>query len=285
MSGTLFVVATPIGNLEDVTLRALRVLREANLIAAEDTRRTSNLLVRHAIKTPLLSFHQHNVRSRTPQILSRLQSGQAVALVTDAGTPGISDPGVELVKTCLDAQIPVESIPGATAPLAAAVLSGFPLIPMTILGFPPRRSKDRTHWFLESSGIRHTFTFFESPQRIAATMKELASYLGTRPILMARELTKVHQSLIRGTAHDICQHLQHVRGEVTVVVGPATGDVVLNDQLPMDVTATSAVAYFGQLADSGTASRRQAVSLTARRFGLSAKTVYRAVEQAKRSAK
>jgi 16S rRNA C1402 (ribose-2'-O) methylase RsmI len=102
---------------------------------------------------------------------------------------------------------------------------------------------------------------------------------------MARELTKVHQSLIRGTAHDICQHLQHVRGEVTVVVGPATGDVVLNDQLPMDVTATSAVAYFGQLADSGTASRRQAVSLTARRFGLSAKTVYRAVEQAKRSAK
>jgi 16S rRNA (cytidine1402-2'-O)-methyltransferase len=285
MSGTLFVVATPIGNLEDVTLRALRVLREANLIAAEDTRRTSNLLVRHAIKTPLLSFHQHNVRSRTPQILSRLQSGQAVALVTDAGTPGISDPGVELVKACLDAQIPVESIPGASAPLAAAVLSGFPLIPMTILGFAPRRSKERTGWFRESSRIRHTFTFFESPQRIAATMEELAPYLGVRPILVARELTKVHQSLIRGTAQDICERLQHVRGEVTVVVGPATDSIMLSDQFEEGVSAASAVEYFGQLADSGRASRRQAVSLTARRFGLSAKTVYRAVEEAKRSAK
>jgi 16S rRNA (cytidine1402-2'-O)-methyltransferase len=283
MSGTLFVVATPIGNLEDVTLRALRVLREVDLIAAEDTRRTSNLLARHAIKTPLLSFHQHNVRSRTPQILSRLQSGRAVALVTDAGTPGISDPGVELVKSCLEAQIQVESIPGATAPLAAAVLSGFPLIPMTILGFPPNRSKDRKLWFQESSRIRHTFTFFESPQRIARTMKELDQYLGLRPIVMARELTKVHQSLIRGTARDISEQLQQVKGEVTVVVGPEIDHGVSIDQ--SDETARAgAVTYFGQLADNGVASRRQAVSLAARRFGLSAKTVYQAVEQAKRSA-
>ena len=284
MSGTLFVVATPIGNLEDVTLRALRVLREVDLIAAEDTRRTANLLARHAIRTPLLSFHQHNVRSRTPHLLSRLQSGRTVALVTDAGTPGISDPGVELVRSCLEAQIPVESIPGATAPLAAAVLSGFPLIPMTILGFPPARLKDRTGWFQESSRIRHTFTFFESPQRIARTMKDLESYLGFRPIVVARELTKVHQSLIRGTARDISEQLQQVKGEVTVVVGPEIAKDMSNNQSDEPVRA-AAVTYFGQLAEGGATSRRQAVSLAARRFGLSAKTVYQAVELAKRSAK
>ncbi|HET9359417.1 MAG TPA: 16S rRNA (cytidine(1402)-2'-O)-methyltransferase [Vicinamibacterales bacterium] len=284
MSGTLFVVATPIGNLEDVTLRALRVLREVDLIAAEDTRRTSNLLARHAIRTPLLSFHQHNVRSRTPHLLSRLQSGRTVALVTDAGTPGISDPGVELVKACLEAQIPVESIPGATAPLAAAVLSGFPLIPMTILGFPPTRLKDRTGWFQESSRIRHTFTFFESPQRVARTMKELVPYLGLRPIVVARELTKVHQSLIRGTAPDIFEQLQQVKGEVTVVIGPEIARDMSNDQF-VEPARAAAVAYFGQLAEGGATSRRQAVSLAARRFGLSAKTVYQAVEQAKGSAK
>lgn len=284
MSGTLFVVATPIGNLEDVTLRALRVLREVDLIAAEDTRRTSNLLARHAIKTPLLSFHQHNVRSRTPQLLSRLQSGRAVAVVTDAGTPGISDPGVELVKACLEAQIQVEAIPGATAPLAAAVLSGFPLIPMTIFGFPPLRSKDRIAWFQEAAGIRHTFTFFESPQRIARTMRELASCLGFRPIAFARELTKVHQSITWGTARDISKQLQHVKGEVTVVVGPEV-DKNMSINLSADEAMASAVSYFGQLADNEGTSRRQAVSLAAKRFGLPARTVYQAVEQAKRSVK
>jgi 16S rRNA (cytidine1402-2'-O)-methyltransferase len=284
MSGTLFVVATPIGNLEDVTLRALRVLREVDLIAAEDTRRTSNLLARHAIKTPLLSFHQHNVRSRTPQILSRLQSGRTVALVTDAGTPGISDPGAELVNACLEASVQVDSVPGATAPLAAAVLSGFPLIPMTILGFPPIRSKPRTDWLEKASSLRHTFTFFESPQRIAKTIRELVPHLGLRPIVVARELTKVHQSLIRGTAHDICEQLQQVKGEITVVVGPEISLIVSIDQFDSQARS-AAVTYFGQLAEIGGTSRRQAVSLAARRFGLSARTVYEAVEQAKRSTK
>jgi 16S rRNA (cytidine1402-2'-O)-methyltransferase len=284
MSGTLSVVATPIGNLEDVTLRALRVLREVDLIAAEDTRRTSNLLARHGIKTPLLSFHQHNARSRIPQILSRLQSGRTVALVTDAGTPGISDPGVELVKACLEAQIPVEPVPGVTAPLTAAVVSGFPLIPMTILGFPPRRSKDRTAWFQEASRISHTFTFFESPQRIAKTLKDLTPYLGVRPIMVGRELTKAYQSLIRGPVHDIIPLLQQVRGEITVVVGPGFAPILLNDQ-SQEKDGAPLVEYFGYLANAGGATRRQAISLTARRFGLSAKTVYQAVEEAKRSTK
>jgi 16S rRNA (cytidine1402-2'-O)-methyltransferase len=284
MSGTLFVVATPIGNLEDVTLRALRVLRDVDLIAAEDTRCTSHLLARHGIKASLLSFHQHNVRSRIPSLLARLRSGRSVALVTDAGTPGVSDPGVDLVNACLEARIPVEPVPGVTAPLAAAVVSGFPLIPLTILGFPPRRSKDRTGWFKESSKMQHTFTFFESPQRIAATLREFATYLGERPIIMARELTKVHQSILRGTAQSISLQLQQVRGEVTVVVGPEIAGNLVSAQVDDDVGA-SAVEYFGCLTKTDGTTRRQAISLAARRFGLSAKSVYQAVEQAKRSAK
>src|SRR5688572_10516174 len=147
MSGTLFVVATPIGNLEDITLRALRVLREADLIAAEDTRRTAKLLAHYAIATPSVSFHEHNARSRVSQLLGRLEANANVALVTDAGMPGVSDPGVELVRAALEKGIAVDVIPGASAPLTAAVASGFPLEPFTILGFPPAKGKARTAWF------------------------------------------------------------------------------------------------------------------------------------------
>ncbi len=143
MAGTLFVVATPIGNLEDITMRALRVLREANLVAAEDTRRTSKLLNHYGIRTPTLSFHVHNSRTRLPQLLDRLNQGENIALVTDAGTPGISDPGVELVAACRQRGIGVDPIPGPSAALLAAVGSGFPLNSITFLGFPPLKSKAR----------------------------------------------------------------------------------------------------------------------------------------------
>src|SRR5687768_17130217 len=174
MPGILHVVATPIGNLEDITLRALRVLREVPLIAAEDTRRTARLLARHAVSTPTISFHEHNARSRLPQLIARLQRGESVALVTDAGTPGISDPGTELVQACIEAGIGVDPIPGVSAPLAAAVASGFPLMPLTILGFPPYRSKDRRHWFETLCGTTNTVTFFEAPHRIADTLRTVA---------------------------------------------------------------------------------------------------------------
>jgi 16S rRNA (cytidine1402-2'-O)-methyltransferase len=145
MSGTLFVVATPIGNLEDITLRALRVLREVAVIAAEDTRRTAKLLAHYAITTPTVSFHQHNTRTRVPQLLARLNRGETVAVVSDAGTPGISDPGLELIQACWDGGISIDPIPGASAPLAAAVASGFPLEPLTIFGFAPARAQARKH--------------------------------------------------------------------------------------------------------------------------------------------
>jgi 16S rRNA (cytidine1402-2'-O)-methyltransferase len=283
MSGTLFVVATPVGNMEDVTLRALRVLREVDVIAAEDTRRTARLLSHYAIPTSSVSFHQHNVRTRVPQLLSRLQSGDSVALVTDAGTPGISDPGVELVEACVHANISVDPIPGASAPLTAAVASGFPLIPLTIFGFPPRRSKDRTTWFSEARAVKHTFTFFESPHRIVSTLAEVAVILGSRPIVTARELTKKHQEFIRGSIQRMLPLLEQARGEFTVVVGPEKPVDRSYGQIEKDTLAEAVVA-FGQLAESGR-SRREAMTEAARVFGLPVRTVYAAVEAAKKSGK
>src|SRR5687767_6742517 len=220
MPGILHVVATPIGNLEDITLRALRVLREVTLIAAEDTRRTAKLLTHHGISTPTLSFHEHNAHDRIPQLLARLAAGEAVAVVTDAGTPGVSDPGAELVHACVAAGVPVDPVPGASAPLTAVIASGFPVLPLLIHGFAPSRSKDRTSFLRTISSVESTVTFFESPHRIAATLSEAAAFWGERPIMLGRELTKLHQQFLYGTAADLASRLTNPRGEFTVVVGP-----------------------------------------------------------------
>src|SRR5262245_37840711 len=220
MPGTLFLVATPIGNLEDITLRALRVLREASLIAAEDTRRTAQLLTHFGIRTPLLSFHEHSGPSKRELIRSRLAGGVDVALVSDAGTPVLSDPGLELVQACIVDGIPVDPVPGASAPLAAAIASGFPLASLTIRGFVPHRSKDRKEWLRRVGEVSGTVTFFESPVRIQATLEEVATYLGNRQICVARELSKVHQEFVRGDAKTVLESLGTVKGEFTVVVGP-----------------------------------------------------------------
>ena len=172
MPGTLHVVATPIGNLEDITLRALRVLREVNLIAAEDTRRTARLLTHHGISTPTLSFHEHNARGRIPQLLARLEAGDSIAIVTDAGTPGVSDPGAEIVQACVQAGIPVNPVPGASAPLTAVSASGFPATPLIVYGFAPSRSKDRSAFLKTISEAESTVTFFESPHRIITTLTD-----------------------------------------------------------------------------------------------------------------
>jgi 16S rRNA (cytidine1402-2'-O)-methyltransferase len=282
MAGTLFVVATPLGNMEDVTLRALRVLREVDLVAAEDTRRTARLLNHYAIATPSISFHQHNVRMRLPQLISRLQAGKSIALVTDAGTPGVSDPGVELVEACIDAQIPVDSIPGPSAPLTAAVASGFPLIPLTIFGFPPRRSKDRKEWLASVNETQHAFTFFESPHRILLTLSEVGRVFGERPIMLARELTKVHQEFLRGSASVVREGLVQPKGEITVVVGPAEEAIVVIDQARAADALAMAVNRFGQLTKTGD-SRRAAMAAAARAFDLPVRAVYAAVEKAKKS--
>jgi len=278
MPGTLFVVATPIGNLEDITLRALRVLREVDVIAAEDTRRTARLLARHGISTPTVSFHEHNTRTALPPLVSRLEKGKSVALVTDAGTPGISDPGVELVRACVEARIQIDPIPGVSASLTAAVVSGFPLVPLTIWGFPPSRSKDRNKWLLARAETESTMTFFEAPHRIAETLAAASAILGDRPIMVGRELTKIHQEFLRGTASELAATLKDGgRGEFTVVVGPLTNKAGRSDEPTDDAIAI----YFGRITNDGQSSRRQAINATAKHFGIAARQVYAAIERAK----
>jgi 16S rRNA (cytidine1402-2'-O)-methyltransferase len=276
--GTLYVVATPIGNLEDITLRALRLLREAQVIAAEDTRRTARLLAHHAISTPMVSFHEHNTRSRIPVLLARLKAGEHVALVTDAGTPGVSDPGSELVNACVSSDIPVVPVPGASASLAAATASGFPLVPLTVMGFPPPRSNARKMWLEQVAATSHTTTFFEAPHRILRTINDLIQLLGERPIMVGRELTKVHEELLFGTAATIATRLQDPRGEFTVVVGPMQAvdsvDVVTHDA---DIWQ-----MFGLKTENGRLTRRQAVAELATQLGKSSKDVYAAIERAKK---
>jgi 16S rRNA (cytidine1402-2'-O)-methyltransferase len=279
-AGTLFVVATPIGNLEDITLRALRVLREAHLIAAEDTRRTARLLTHHAIATPTMSFHAHNAHQRIPGLLAQLKGGQSVALVTDAGTPGVSDPGVELVDACRQADIPVEPVPGASAPLTAALASGFPMIPLTILGFPPHRSNDRKAWFEALAAVPHTVTFFEAPHKIARTLTDTQSYLGDRPIMAARELTKLHQQFVFGDATTVLSALGEPRGEFTIVVGPRK-NTVSSEEVP--VSDEQVLKEFGQIPESGQVTRRQAVAEVAQKLGKSPREIYSAIERAKKS--
>jgi len=280
MSGTLYVVATPIGNLEDITLRALRVLREVTVIAAEDTRRTAKLLAHHSIRTGAVSFQQHNTRTRLPGLLRRLGNGESVALVTDAGTPGVSDPGLELEQQCIENQIPVEPVPGVSAPLAALVGSGFPLIPFTIFGFVPNRSNARSKWLAAVAETSHTFSFFEAPHRIKATMEDAAKYFGDRPICLARELTKLHQEFLRGTAADLASRLAEPKGEFTVVVSPnnAAAKALAG---PTDDCGLSEM--FWRIANSAGTSRREAVRQVAKEKGISVRDVYAAVERVKNS--
>lgn len=280
MSGTLYVVATPIGNLEDITLRALRILREVDLIAAEDTRRTARLLNHHGISTRTISFHAHNVRSRVQQLVDRLQAGSRVAIVSDAGTPGVSDPGLELVQAAISHGIAVDPVPGASAPLTALVASGFPVVPFTMFGFPPYRSNARSVWLQAICETDHVFSFFEAPHRIRVTLQAATQFLADRPIVVARELTKVHQEFIRGTAMNLSERFTDPKGEFTIVVGPPIGMHKNND---LSVSDDEVVREFWRLTESSRASRRDAVRLVAQASGRSARDVYSVIERAKKS--
>ena len=274
MSGTLFVVATPIGNLEDITLRALRVLREADLIAAEDTRRTAKLLTHYAISTPTISFHEHNSRQRVPELIDRLEAGSNLALVSDAGTPGIADPGIALVQACWDRSIPIDPVPGASAPLAAAIASGFPLDQLTFVGFAPARANDRKKWFAHLEGTPATIVFFEAPHRIKRTLTEMVLYFVNRPICVARELTKLHQEFIRGDLNSVIARITYPKGEFTIVLGPPTVSLVPTEA-PSDQRL---LADFCDLTNKSP-SRRAAVVELARKYGLTTKYVYLAIER------
>jgi 16S rRNA (cytidine1402-2'-O)-methyltransferase len=220
--GTLFVVATPIGNLEDVTPRALRVLGESDLVLAEDTRRTRVLLDRHGVSARPLSLHAHNEASRVERALSVLASGGTVALVSDAGTPLVSDPGERLVAAAIEGGHQVTPVPGASAVLAALSVSGLPAGAFSFLGFPPRAAGARDASFEAVRDRAETLIWFESPRRVAATLGRLAEMLGDRPACVARELTKLHEEAVRGTLSELAERFaEGARGEVTIVVAGA----------------------------------------------------------------
>lgn len=220
--GTLYVVATPIGNLEDITARALRVLREVRLIAAEDTRRTGQLLAHFGIATPLTSYFEHNKLAKLAEIMQALAVGD-VALVSDAGTPNVSDPGYELVRAALAAQYPVVPIPGPSAILAALVASGLPTDAFTYLGFLPRKMAERQQRLANMAHEPRTLVAFEAPSRLLETLADIETLLGDRPVAVARELTKLHEEIFRGPVSAARAHFaaKDILGEITLVIGGA----------------------------------------------------------------
>ena len=282
MPGTLFVVATPIGNLEDITVRALRVLGEVAVIAAEDTRRTAHLLARHAIATPTTSLHEHNERSKSASLVTRLQRGDHVALVSDAGTPTISDPGGRLIREAISAGIRVEALPGPSAVLTALAASGLPTDAFSFLGFPPTKSKDRKKWFLRAGQVAGTLVFFEAPHRIRATLKELYLIVGNCQITIGRELTKLHEELVRGQILDVLDGPLEERGEFTVVV--FIGDITDNE-LPAAPSPSELVTEFCDMTVNREKTRRQAIGILARKHGFSPNAIYAVLEAAKKSGK
>lgn len=218
--GTLYLVATPIGNLEDISARALRTLAEVALIAAEDTRQTLKLLRHYGITTELTSYHEHNKISKLEDILRSLESGD-VALVSDAGTPALNDPGYELVQAVLEAGYPVRPIPGPSAPVAALVVSGLPTDAFLYLGYLPRKSGERRQLLESVLELPYTLIFLETPHRLLAALEELLEILGDRPMAAAREMTKLHEEIVRGPVQRVLAHFKEhsPRGEFTLVVG------------------------------------------------------------------
>ena len=239
----LHIVATPIGNLEDVTLRALRVLREADLVLAEDTRRTRILLDRHGIAARPLSLHAHNEASRVEKVLGVLEQAGSVALVSDAGTPLVSDPGARLVSEAIQAGYDVVCVPGASAPLAALVSSGLNAERFTFVGFLPRKKGEREALLASLVNREETLVFFESPKRAAATLLRLADVFGERRACVARELTKLHEEIARGTLSELAERFADgTRGELTLVVEGAAGGPAEDSAEHLDAAIREGIA-------------------------------------------
>lgn len=267
MAGVLYLVATPIGNLEDVTLRALRVLREVDVVAAEDTRRARTLLSRHGIRNRVVSYHEHNEKSRAAELLELLRSGRSVALVSDAGTPVLSDPGYELVRGCAEEGIPVVPVPGPSAVTAALAASGLPTDRFLFAGFVPRKREARRRFLEELARLPVTLVLFESPRRLSACLADLHRVAGNRRVAVCRELTKRHEEILRGTVQEVMARLGTgaVRGEVTLVVEGAPAPTPQPQELD-DVV---------RQALEGGASVREAAEAAARRCGVSRREAYR----------
>ena len=233
MSGKLYVVATPIGNLEDISARALRVLREVDLIAAEDTRHTGHLLTRFEIRKPLISYHQFSEAKRTAEFLQKFEQGQSIALVSDAGLPGVSDPGERLIRAAVEAGIAVEIVPGPSAPLLALAGSGFPMVPFYFGGFLPVKSGQRRKELLAAAARECTSIYFESPYRVVRMLEDALAEIPQARLCLARELTKKFEEYRRGTAAELLEHFKahEPRGEFCLVITSDQGKPIKTEQL------------------------------------------------------
>ena len=268
-TGILYIVATPIGNLEDITLRAIRVLKEADLVAAEDTRHTRHLLDRYQIDTQLTSYHDHNKEEKAPVLVARILEGKNVALVSDAGTPGISDPGYFLINLALDRKIPVVPIPGATAAIAALSVSGMPTDRFLFEGFLPAKHLARLKRLQELSKEERTIIFYEAPHKIIRAVADMLAALGDRRAVITRELTKIHEESIRGTLAECLKRLQEgtIKGEFTVIVHGAT-----KEPLKQDIDTAE---FLKNLILHRGLSKKEAIAAAAEELGLPKKDVYK----------
>lgn len=268
-TGTLYLVGTPIGNLKDITLRALETLQEADLIAAEDTRRTQKLLNHYAIHKPVTSYYEHNKSSKGPWLLEKLSAGENIALVSDAGMPGISDPGADLVKGCLQNKIPLTVIPGPSAILTALVASGLDCRGFVFAGFFPRLKKEQKKIFTELSEEKRTIIFYESPHRLPKTLAEIKAAWGERHCCVARELTKIYEEYQRGTLSEMLNYWQNhsPKGEITLLIEGAEVEKV------EAVTPEKIMVCYQELLDKGL-STKEALQETARKLGVPKREVY-----------
>jgi 16S rRNA (cytidine1402-2'-O)-methyltransferase len=271
MPGTLYVVATPIGNLADLSERARSILARVSLIACEDTRVTKRLLTRYEIRTPVVSYHEHNEEERSRELLRRLQEGNDVALVSDAGTPLVSDPGYRLVRAAREHGIDLRAVPGPSALLAALAISGLPASPFTFVGFLPPKGRARETAIRSLEGIDHTFVLFEAATRITRLLAELALALGPRRALVLREMTKLHEEHLSGTLPELARLAEgrSFRGELTVVVDGR--ETTANPPAPP--TLSELEPRFRELRDSGL-SAKEAAKRIARESGLPSRVVY-----------
>jgi len=270
-TGCLYLVATPIGNLEDITLRALRVLREADLIACEDTRQTQKLLQHYAIHKEMVSYHAHNELTRSPELVIQLEQGAQVALVSDAGTPVVSDPGYRLVVMCLRHHIPVVPIPGPSAFVAALAASGMPTDEFLFVGFLPPRAGARRKKIDALKSEPRALVFYEAPHRLAETLSDAADILGDRHAVVAREVTKIHEEFLRGSLAELRDAARErpPRGEITLMIGPAA------DGAPPAVVSVSLKHRVEQLETEAGLDRKAALKQAARERGLGKREAYK----------
>jgi 16S rRNA (cytidine1402-2'-O)-methyltransferase len=270
MAGTLYIVATPIGNLEDITLRALRVLKEADLIACEDTRHTRKLLAHYKISTTTISYHDHNERERSVELVNKLEAGQNIAVVSDAGTPLISDPGFRIVREAIERGILVVPIPGPSALIAALSAAGLPEREFTFVGFLPARRAARRARLAELAGASSTLIFYEAPHRIKDSIDDAREVLGNRDCVLAREVTKIHEEFVRGRLSEIELAEDATRGEIVLMIGPP-----LESEQPEAPELTSILERTEQIVRTAGLDQKAALKRAARERGISKSEAYR----------